>query len=451
MPESIHVARWMTNLAGLGWDIHFFPVFYDPAVPTPAHPQIAGITCWDYSGLTEERPWRDVVVQSPLTVAERTAQELIGRQPDVARVLARLIRQLHPDIVHSLEFQHAGYTTLAARGYLGQEEMPIWITTNFGSDIFLFGQLPEHRLRIRALLAAADVHVCECARDLALGRELGFTGWEAPLIPMGGGWDLDAAAVHRSPGPTSRRRTIALKSYEGWAGRAGVALEALRRCGDALAGYQLILYLASHEFAKRAARLTDGTGLTVKHVGGQPGVVSYEQMLALHGRSRISIGLSISDAISISLLEAMIMGSFPIQSNTSCADEWIQDGVNGILLHPEDPQPLADAICQVLADDNLVDIASELNARVARESLAYTIVRDKIINLYEQAAALPKARQSDVNGSRSSGVFIPARTMGKQSISTSTAIPMTDRLSHMHSPLQRTLPIISGFITHLNQ
>lgn len=388
MPGSIHVARWLTNLTGLGWDIHFYPVQYDPSVPAPAHPLIAGVTYWDPHGTMSSRPGRDVVARSPLIPGERTVQSLLERELESAAILARLVRRLRPDIIHSHEFQHAGYTTLDALTRLDRRDVPVWIATNYGSDIFLFSQLPEHQERIKALLAAADVHVCECNRDLALGRALGFSGMEAPLIPCGGGWDLDATAVYRSPGPTSQRRTIAVKSYEGWAGRAGTALEALRRCGRALAGYTLAFYLASPEFFQRAVRMTADTGATVEHLGGGAGRSSYEEVLALHGRSRLSIGLSISDAISTSLLETMMMGSFPIQSNTGCGDEWIRDGINGILVHPEDPQQVAEAICRALEDDALVDQAAEINRQIVRERLAYATTRQRIVGLYEQALAL---------------------------------------------------------------
>ena len=338
--------------------------------------------------MASSQPGRDLIVRCPLTPTEQVAQDVLGHQPELAGVLARLIRRLRPQVVHSLEFQHAGYTTYEALETFEPAERPVWMISNYGSDIYLFGRLAEHRARIRALLRSADMHVCECARDLSLGRDLGFAGWDAPVIPVGGGWDLDATAMYRKSGRTSRRRTIALKGYEGWAGRAGVALEALRRCEDRLNGYTLELYLASQEFGERARRLTAGTGLRVEHVGGQAGWVPYEQMLALHGRSRVSIGLSISDGISTSLLEAMLMGSFPLQSHTACADEWIEDGVSGILVHPEDPQPLAEAISRALRDDPLVDAAAKINERVLRERLSYPSVRATIIELYEQAAAI---------------------------------------------------------------
>jgi glycosyltransferase involved in cell wall biosynthesis len=114
---------------------------------------------------------------------------------------------------------------------------------------------------------------------------------------------------------------------------------------------------------------------------------SHEDMLRLQGRARVSIGLSISDAISTSLLEAMVMGSFPIQSNTSCADEWLQNGKTGLLVHPEDPEAVAAAIRHAVSDDALVDHAADVNTRLVAERLDYSMIRSQVIAMYENVAA----------------------------------------------------------------
>src|SRR3954454_24667556 len=114
MPNVSHPARWLTALAGLGWEVHLFPVFFDPSVPSPPQPLLAGLTYWDTSGIASSHPGRDLIVRSPLTSVERAAQDLLGRQPPPAGFLARLIRRLRPQVVHSLEFQHAGYRTYDA-------------------------------------------------------------------------------------------------------------------------------------------------------------------------------------------------------------------------------------------------------------------------------------------------------------------------------------------------
>ncbi len=108
----------------------------------------------------------------------------------------------------------------------------------------------------------------------------------------------------------------------------------------------------------------------------------HDEILSLFGRARIYLGLSISDAISTSLLEAMAMGAFPIQSNTACADEWITDGMSGLIVPPEDPQTVADAIRTALGSDALVDEAARINQRVAMERLDRRTIRDQVIRMY---------------------------------------------------------------------
>ena len=168
-----------------------------------------------------------------------------------------------------------------------------------------------------------------------------------------------------------------------------MGLRAIALCAKELKGYSIAVYLARKD-VKRAAEL-------VSRSGGIPVEVipycSHEDMLRLFGRARISIGLSISDAISTNLLEAMVMGAFPIQSCTSCADEWIVDGESGFIVPPEDPEPIAAAIRRAVSDDALVDRASEVNARVARERLDQEIIKPQVIAIYQRVAEAAKNKK----------------------------------------------------------
>jgi glycosyltransferase involved in cell wall biosynthesis len=120
---------------------------------------------------------------------------------------------------------------------------------------------------------------------------------------------------------------------------------------------------------------------------------SNEEMLKLHGKARVSIGVNISDAISISLLEAMIMGSFPIQSNTSCANEWVQCGETGILVPAEDPDAVAKALRRALSDDALVDRAAEINARVTAKRLDRAVIQPQVIAMYDKVFSGTRAQK----------------------------------------------------------
>lgn len=377
MPESVHTARWMAQIADQGWELHLFPVYR-----TSPHPALRDLTL--YGG----DPWRPGGLDRSVHYKRRTflyfyldyfSNKLFHRPSQYKETaLANIIRKLKPDLVHSLEFQHAGYMTLEAKQRL-KAPFPKWIATNWGSDIYLFGRLAEHKPRIQEVLANCDYYSAECERDVRLAQEHGFSGKVLPVLPNTGGYDLEGLVALRQAGPTSSRKVIALKGYQHWAGRALVGLNALRLCQDVLAGYEIVIYVASEETKIAAELFSQETGIPVTMLPK----TSHEEILRLHGRSRISIGLSISDAISTSLLEAMAMGSFPIQSGTACADEWIMDGAGGSIVPPEDPVAIASAIRNALSDDVLVDSAAELNAVTVNNRLNQGIIKGQVVEIYQ--------------------------------------------------------------------
>jgi glycosyltransferase involved in cell wall biosynthesis len=296
--------------------------------------------------------------------------------------LASTIRRLKPDIIHSLEIQHAGYLTLDAKNLLGGK-LPAWIVTNWGSDIYLFGRLSEHVDRIKDVPASCDYYSCECQRDVELAKQMGLRGEVLPVLTNTGGFDLRRVVQFRQSGLTSARRLILLKGYQHWAGRALVGLRSIALCARELQGYQVAVYLANTDVKIAAELVSKSTGIPIEVIP----YCSHDDMLRLYGRARVSIGLSISDAISTNLLEAMVMGAFPIQSCTSCADEWIVDGQTGFIVPPEDPEPIAAAIRRAVSENSLVDSAAERNARLAWECLDQAKIKPQVIDIYKRIAA----------------------------------------------------------------
>ncbi len=383
--DSIHTARWLKQLEGSDWVVALFP-----ATGHPIHPDLASIQCFDSLSNWMERHIR-VNVSWPAHIRGMTRIKNILRKlcpvwQDRAGRLARVMRHWKPDIIHSLELQHAGYLTLEARRQY-ETPFPRWIVQNWGSDIFLFQHLPGHAEQIREILAMCDYYDCECLRDVQLARDYGFKGKVLPVRPNGGGFDLDKIKSLRSDGLPSDRKVIVLKGYQGWAGRALVALTALEfvAAKGLLNGYRVAIYSALTEDVTIAAQLfAHRTGVPVEFI---PPDSSHEEILRLHGKARISLGLSISDGISISLLEAMLMGSFPIQSNTGAAVEWIADGVSGLIVPPEDPHAVAEALARALSDDRLVNEAAIRNATVSQERLDGRRIREQVLKMYNDVVA----------------------------------------------------------------
>lgn len=380
MANSIHTVRWVNQIKDQGWDIHLFPVedwgvhieFKNITIhnffcrkPFDLDKSVKIIGSWPFSR------WSGIV--------RRVLKKI--RPSMFERKLAELVSQLNPDIIHSLEIQHAGYLTLASRVYfIGK--FPKWIVTNWGSDLFIFGQLSEHKERIKAVLSACDYYDCECQRDVDLALALGFKGKVLPVLPNTGGFKITQMHQFKQQGPSSARRLILLKGYQGWAGRALIGLKAIELITDELNGYNIAVYLADKEVILAAKQLSESTGIPIEIIPR----CSHDEMLRLHGRAKMSIGLSMGDAASTSMLEAMVMGSFPIQSCTACADEWIKDGISGIIVKPEDPKLVAKAIKRVINDDVLVNKAAELNLNTARLRLDYNSVQKQVIENYEEVA-----------------------------------------------------------------
>ncbi len=377
---SPHTGRWMEQIGGLGWDIHLYHDSQERAhgelrevsVHSLLLPPVEMRGACRHSGL----PW-------PWKRGSTRATQLLlkTRRYAPAERLRRLIDELQPDIVHSLEMQRCSYLTAAARRLMPAGKFPRWIYSSWGSDLYLFAQRDGHAARIREVLAGCDYLITDCRRDVGLAREMGFQGTALGVVPGGGGFELDAMRARRRPGLVSARRTINIKGRhdEELGGRALVALEAVRQCARELAGYEIVVHTATENVKREAELLGRTGGLSVRVLPSRP----QEEMVRLMGESRIAIGLGISDGTPNVMLEAMIGGAFPIQSDTISTREWI-DGKNGLLVPPEDVNAVAEAIKKAVADDELVDRAAELNAAIADQRLERGKIRAEVIEMYRR-------------------------------------------------------------------
>ncbi len=364
MQDSVHTARYISQIANKGWEIYLFPVNLAKLHRDlqNKHQKVGYI--W----------WAVIFILINQLMSEMNWDSSLF---DNSKLLALVIKCLKPDIIHSLEIQHAGYLTYAARE-LFKKPFPCWIVTNWGSDIYLFARLGEHRKIIMEILALCDFYSCECSRDIQLAYDLGFKGKTLPVFPNSGGFSFRKIDKLNNEKQPSLRKKILLKGYQHWAGRALFGLQSLRYCTDLLQGYTIMISVSSLEVRIAAELFSQDTGVPIEIIPE----VSHDEMLQYYNQSRIYIGLSISDGISTSLLEAMVMGAFPIQSHTSCANEWIEDGQSGFLVPPEDPHVISQRIRTALKDDSLVDLAAEKNYETAQKRLDYSSIQQKVIGMY---------------------------------------------------------------------
>ena len=83
----------------------------------------------------------------------------------------------------------------------------------------------------------------------------------------------------------------------------------------------------------------------------------------------------------------MSCGSFPVAGDIESLREWIDFGVNGLLVEPGSPSQLAKAILQALDDTNLREEANQINLSMICERAEVSHVRPKIAAFYQQVLA----------------------------------------------------------------
>lgn len=391
MTNSIHTVRNLSQISDQGWDIHLFP-----SIPSR-------VRLYDFLNIKVHWDRSSVKMDAPLSTMDKLIRKI---SPNIykkwygfkgflgalsffiekhdpeheIRRLVRLIKLFKPDIIHSMEFQSGGYLVSEAKKRF-QGKFPIWVATNWGSDIYFYGQLQEHQLKIKEILQECDYYASECNRDVCLAKGLGLKGQPLPVLPNGGGYKLEKFIDWRQT-PPSQRKTILLKGYQNIFGRALVGVKALELCADALKGYKVVIYSVegSPPVAAAAEIFSKKTKIPVKII---PDRTSHKELMKIRGEARLHIGLSASDAISTSFLECLIMGCFPIQSDTSCSNEWAEHGKGAFFVPAEEPCEIAKFIRQALKDDKLVDDAAEINWQTAQARLPYNLLKMRTIAFYK--------------------------------------------------------------------
>ena len=297
---------------------------------------------------------------------------------DVRRImLSQIINHTNLDFIHALEIQGAGYLCSDA---IGMGTKADFIVTNWGSDIYYFSKFEDHLVKIKNVLALATMYSGECHRDYLLAKSLGFKKHELPCIPNAGGFDIESfSTVEKLP---SKRTTIIVKGYGGMFGRADIIMNLLPRIIDQNPRYKFFFYSVTNDLLKNLIELRKNYPKNISFsTVHKP--ISRQKLLETFSESRVYIGASISDGVSTSFLEALITGAYPIQTDTSCANEWIKKGFRASVV-PLKSEELEIVISRTLKDDSLVDDACKINRNLATLYLDKNAIFEKARLFYEK-------------------------------------------------------------------
>lgn len=366
MLDSIHLARWLEQFENDNYEFFLFPSKKYRKI----HPRIKslisskGMSKYVYVHLPYHRLSSGYI--------DYLRFEILGLRKIVLsrqKSLLKVLQKKNYDFIHAIEIQGAGYL-------LGSIEHKSWkhtksILTNWGSDISYFGKIYKHELLIRSVLEKVNFYSAECQRDYELALRFGFKGIFLPCLPNAGGFDIeDSRKNYIDP---DMRKQIIIKGYGGVFGRFNIVCPLIQEIHRIFPDFDFFIYSVTEDSLELIEKLPEEVRKKVR-VSTLKKPLDQKEILQEFMRSRIYIGCSESDGISTSFLEALITGAYPIQANTSCANEWINKGAIGSIVGLNSNEIL-NHVLEALTNSKLVNSAASENYKISRILLSKSHTR----------------------------------------------------------------------------
>ena len=258
---------------------------------------------------------------------------------------------------------------------------PKWIVSNWGSDIYFFYKIKKFQKGLRKILKLSNFYSAECNRDYILAKKIGTRAKFLDCTLNSGGIKVKLAEKKRLKIPTSKRKIILVKGYQGLIGLGIKALKALEKISHELKGYKIIIYSADAELIDYYNKIKHKLNFEVI-IFSASNSLDVNKMYELFSKARIYIGISKSDGISTSFIESLAFGAFPIQSNSSCANELIRNERSGFIIK-NNISLISQKILKAVQNDNLVDDASKINWKIIKNKCNSEKIKLKIRNFYK--------------------------------------------------------------------
>lgn len=127
-------------------------------------------------------------------------------------------------------------------------------------------------------------------------------------------------------------------------------------------------------------------GASVEFLGRVP----HKEMPNLLAKTDIYVSTSLYDGTSVSLLEALASGSFPVVTDIPSNREWITDSDNGFLVPVDQEKYLANRIIDAIRDPRLLEKGRIQNLSIVEKAL-WPVIIENIKSIYAELLA-PEVR-----------------------------------------------------------
>lgn len=364
---SIHVIRWVDNLKDSGYELYWFDVTDKGKLD--ATNKIHQFTNW------KERKIPPIKGEYFLSKRAPFLYEKVKPFLEITEneFLEKIVNEIKPDVVHSFEMQNCSYQI---RKTMDKHPDLKWIYSCWGNDLYYYKNFKEHKSQIIKVLHRVNFIHTDCKRDLDIAKSLGFRGKYLGVIPGGTGYKLDELQKFKIP--VEQRKIILVKGYEHIFGRGLNIIKALEEIIEEIKDYEVVVF-AAHSIVIEYIKQKKLPFNTLDRHG-----LKHYEVLELMGKALVYIGNSISDGMSNTLLEAIVMGAFPIQSNPgNVSEEIINNNINGLIINnPESTLEIKNLISDALKDKKRLIEAEKINSDIAISRLDFKKNRHKVIAIY---------------------------------------------------------------------
>jgi L-malate glycosyltransferase len=370
-PDSIHVQRWARHFAHRGFDVRLLS-YYQPRTEFSGNPTVHFVRSRTSGGRRT----------GPRSAAAMDRFPGILRLVTAARMKAagfyRELDRINPDVVHAHYVSQYGF--LAALS--GRHPL---VVTAWGSDLLIDPGLSLITRRlVRWVLSRADLVTYNSSQLGQVARAMGAPPDRLLQVGMGVGDEMLDALRTSTVAPADREPVIiSQRSLERSVYNVDVLIKAMP---EVLKRVPVARLVVGGEGALReqledlARRL--GVAASVEFAGNATWPAGLAERL---GQAGVYVSVPSSDGTSVTLLEAMAAGAYPIVSDLPGNREWVSDE-GGAVVPVRQVTPLADAIVSALEEPARRSAAAVHNREVINQRGLWDVNMTRMEKAYRSLA-----------------------------------------------------------------
>ncbi|CAN5606231.1 hypothetical protein BH24ACT20_BH24ACT20_03350 [soil metagenome] len=295
---------------------------------------------------------------------------------------ARLCRNGGYDVIHSHWPLPMGLPAQA--GAWASKKSPRLVATFHGAEVALAKRKSHYRPILKRLTRNLDAAIANSASTAATVREL--TGVETTVIPFGpprGAVNLDRPPVENDaddgmPIVLAVGRMIERKGFP-----------VLVRAAKKLRGRARVVIVGGGEYEPVVRQEIERH--EVGDVVRLAGRLSNEELSDLYRRCAVFCLPAIVDSrgetegLGVVLIEAMSHGKPVVASRLGGIVDAVEDGENGLLIPPDDPEALANALLRVFESPELAAKLGEAGRERSKRLFSWENVAERHLKVYSPA------------------------------------------------------------------